>query len=29
MLDGMKKGGTFLLNSIWDEEETKTICQIT
>jgi pyruvate-ferredoxin/flavodoxin oxidoreductase len=23
MLDGMKKGGTFLLNSIWDEEETK------
>ncbi len=23
MLRGMKKGGTFLLNSIWDEEETK------
>ena len=23
MLHGMKKGGTFLLNSIWDEEETK------
>ncbi len=23
MLKGMKKGGTFLLNSIWDEEETK------
>jgi pyruvate-ferredoxin/flavodoxin oxidoreductase len=24
MLKGLKKGGTFLLNSIWDEEETKT-----
>lgn len=23
MLKGLKKGGTFLLNSIWDEEETK------
>ena len=23
MLKGMKKGGTFLLNSIWDAEETK------
>lgn len=23
MLDGMKEGGTFLLNSIWDTEETK------
>jgi pyruvate-ferredoxin/flavodoxin oxidoreductase len=23
MLEGMKEGGTFLLNSIWDEEETK------
>ncbi|HEY9115542.1 MAG TPA: pyruvate:ferredoxin (flavodoxin) oxidoreductase, partial [Bacteroidales bacterium] len=23
MLKGMKKGGTFLLNSIWDDEETK------
>ncbi len=23
MLKGMKDGGTFLLNSIWDEEETK------
>lgn len=23
MLDGLKKGGTFLLNSIWDEAETK------
>ncbi len=23
MLHGMKKGGTFLLNSTWDEEETK------
>jgi pyruvate-ferredoxin/flavodoxin oxidoreductase len=23
MLKGMKKGGTFLLNSIWNEEETK------
>ena len=23
MLAGLKKGGTFLLNSIWDEEETK------
>jgi len=23
MLEGMKDGGTFLLNSIWDEEETK------
>jgi pyruvate-ferredoxin/flavodoxin oxidoreductase len=23
MLHGMKKGGTFLLNSVWDEEETK------
>jgi len=23
MLQGLKKGGTFLLNSIWDEEETK------
>src|SRR6056297_3048047 len=23
MLSGLKKGGTFLLNSIWDEEETK------
>ncbi len=23
MLDGLKKNGTFLLNSIWDEEETK------
>ena len=23
MLHGMKRGGTFLLNSIWDEEETK------
>ena len=23
MLRGLKKGGTFLLNSIWDEEETK------
>ena len=23
MLDGMKKGGTFLLNSVWDVEETK------
>ncbi len=23
MLKGMKKGGTFLLNSIWDSEETK------
>lgn len=23
MLTGLKKGGTFLLNSIWDEEETK------
>ncbi len=23
LLDGLKKGGTFLLNSIWDEEETK------
>ncbi len=23
MLRGIKKGGTFLLNSIWDEEETK------
>jgi len=22
-LKGIKKGGTFLLNSIWDEEETK------
>ena len=24
MLRGIKKGGTFLLNSIWDEEETKS-----
>ena len=24
MLKGLKKGGTFLLNSIWDVEETKT-----
>ncbi|MFU8842730.1 MAG: pyruvate:ferredoxin (flavodoxin) oxidoreductase [Bacteroidales bacterium] len=24
MLFGLKKGGTFLLNSIWDEEETKS-----
>ena len=24
MLRGLKKGGTFLLNSIWDVEETKT-----
>lgn len=24
MLKGLKKGGTFLLNSIWDLEETKT-----
>ncbi len=24
MLNGLKKGGTFLLNSIWDEEETKS-----
>jgi pyruvate-ferredoxin/flavodoxin oxidoreductase len=24
MLKGLKKGGTFLLNSIWDAEETKT-----
>ena len=24
MLKGIKKGGTFLLNSIWDAEETKT-----
>jgi pyruvate-ferredoxin/flavodoxin oxidoreductase len=24
MLKGLKKGGTFLLNSIWDIEETKT-----
>jgi len=24
MLKGLKKGGTFLLNSIWDEEEVKT-----
>ncbi len=23
MLKGLKKGGTFLLNSLWDEEETK------
>ncbi|MBN2614628.1 MAG: pyruvate:ferredoxin (flavodoxin) oxidoreductase [Bacteroidales bacterium] len=23
MLDGLKDGGTFLLNSIWDEEETQ------
>ncbi len=23
MLKGLKKGGTFLLNSVWDEEETK------
>ena len=23
MLKGLKKGGTFLLNTIWDEEETK------
>ena len=23
MLKGLRKGGTFLLNSIWDEEETK------
>ncbi|MCK9448052.1 MAG: pyruvate:ferredoxin (flavodoxin) oxidoreductase [Bacteroidales bacterium] len=23
MLKGLKKGGTFLLNSIWDEQETK------
>ncbi len=23
MLKGLKKGGTFLMNSIWDEEETK------
>jgi pyruvate-ferredoxin/flavodoxin oxidoreductase len=23
MLAGLKKGGTFLLNSLWDEEETK------
>ena len=23
LLKGLKKGGTFLLNSIWDEEETK------
>ncbi len=23
MLTGLKKGGTFLLNTIWDEEETK------
>lgn len=23
MLKGLKKGGTFLLNSIWDEEQTK------
>ncbi|MFW5861456.1 MAG: pyruvate:ferredoxin (flavodoxin) oxidoreductase [Spirochaetota bacterium] len=23
MLSGLKKGGTFLFNSIWDEEETK------
>jgi pyruvate-ferredoxin/flavodoxin oxidoreductase len=23
MLKGLKKGGTFLLNSIWDEEETR------
>ena len=22
-LKGLKKGGTFLLNSIWDDEETK------
>ena len=25
MLKGLKKGGTFLLNSIWEEEETKAI----
>ena len=24
VLKGLKKGGTFLLNSIWDEEETKS-----
>ena len=24
MLKGLKKGGTFLLNSIWNAEETKT-----
>ncbi|MDZ4203265.1 MAG: pyruvate:ferredoxin (flavodoxin) oxidoreductase, partial [Bacteroidales bacterium] len=24
MLKGLKKGGTFLLNSLWDAEETKT-----
>ena len=24
MLKGLKKGGTFLLNSIWDDEEVKT-----
>ena len=23
MLKGIKEGGTFLLNSIWDAEETK------
>ena len=23
MLKGLKKGGTFLLNSIWNEEETQ------
>jgi pyruvate-ferredoxin/flavodoxin oxidoreductase len=23
MLKGLKKGGVFLFNSIWDEEETK------
>ncbi len=28
MLKGLKKGGTFLLNSIWDEEETKTACRL-
>jgi pyruvate-ferredoxin/flavodoxin oxidoreductase len=25
MLKGLKKGGTFLLNSIWDEEETRNM----
>ena len=24
ILKGLKKGGTFLLNSLWDEEETKS-----
>ncbi len=29
MLKGLKKGGTFLLNSIWDDEETKKDSRIT